>query len=302
MTHEDNTEDGADPEARGIAGRDPAALFLRHLEFIHAQARRAARRRGFDAAETEDFEGEIHLKLIANDYDVVRRFRERSRFTTYLVSVIEHALLDFMDKRWGKWRPSSLAQRRGETACLIDRLVRCLGFSVDEVMARLETLGTRMEREAVADLVAQLPIRAQRSSAGEERLDSIPSPHAGPDSGLAETERQRVAAILEAQLGLAIARLPSDDRALVRLAFVDHLSIPSIATRWRTKPRSLYTRLQQCKAAIRSDLEAAGIDAATVREFLSDSKAGLKEVESMRREPGDGGIRPSHPSESPDET
>jgi len=302
VTREDDTEGEADPESRGLARSDPAALFLRHLEFIHARARQSARRRGFDDAETEVFEGEIHLKLIANDYDVVRRFRGRSLFTTYLVSVIEYALLDFMDKRWGKWRPSSLARRRGDTACLVDRLVRCLGFSLDEVMARLETLGTPMEREAVADLVAQLPVRAQRSPAGEERLASIPSPHAGPDSGLEETERQRLAGVLETQLGLAIARLPADDRALLRLAFVDRLSVPAIATRWRTRPRSLYTRLQHCKAAIRRDLEAAGIDAATVREFLSDRKAGLREVASMRGEPGDGGIRPSHPKESPDET
>jgi RNA polymerase sigma factor (sigma-70 family) len=302
LARDDDTEGGANPDRRGIAGGDPAALFLRHLEFIHAQARRAARRRGFDPAETEDFEGEIHLKLIANDYDVVRRFRERSLFTTYLVSVIEHALLDFMDKRWGKWRPSSLARRRGETACLVDRLVRCLGFSVDEVVARLQSLGTRMDRGAVADLVAMLPVRVQRSPAGEDRLDSVPSPHAGPDSGLEQTERQRVAGILEAQLGLAISRLPTDDRALLRLAFVDRLSIPAIATRWNAKPRALYTRLQHCKAAIRRDLEAAGLEAATVREFLSDSKTGLREVASMRREPGDGGIRPSHPSESPDET
>lgn len=300
MTQEKDPEDGADSEDRGGAGRDPAALFLAHLDFIHRKARHAARQRGLGDAEIEDFEGELHLKLIANEYEVVRAFRDRSRFTTFLVSVIEHALLDHLDKRWGKWRASAVARRLGENATLVERLVRGRGLSIDETVARLAACGTPMTRDEVTDIVALLPVRVERRSAGESALDSLPSPHGGPATDIEESERQRAARLIEAQLDSALARLPADDRLLLFLVFVRGFSIPEVAALWGGSARPLYTRFQKCKSALRRELEASGVDQAAWRACFGDGASGLREVDSLRRKPGDGRNGPSDSSEGED--
>lgn len=300
MTQENDTEGGADAEDRGDAGGGPAARFLAHLDFIHKAARRAARQRGLDTAEIEDFESELHLKLIANQYEVVRSFRDRSAFTTFLVSVIEHALLDHLDKRWGKWRASAVARRLGENAVLIERMVRGRGLSIDETVARLAASGTPMTRDQVLDIVAFLPVRVERRSAGESGLESLPSPHGDPATDLEESERQRTARMIEARLGAALARLPADDRLLLFLVFVRGFSIPEVAALWGGPARPLYTRFQKCKSALRRDLEASGLDRAAWQEFFGDGASRLREVGSLRRKPGDGRNGPSDSSEGED--
>jgi len=302
VTQQSDTQDGGDPEGRGPAGHDPADLFLEHLDFIRKTARQEARARGLDATDIEEFAGDVNLKMIARDYDVVRQFRGRSRITTYLYSVILHALRDYMDKRWGKWRPSRIAVRLGAQAVLVERLVRCQGCSVDDVVARLAAAGDPAAPETVLDIMARLPIRAQRRTTTDNGLESLPAKHGRPDAGIEETERQRTARLLEAQLDLAIARLSPGDRILLHLAFVKGRSIPDIAAIVGGSPRSLYSRLQKCKSALRRELEASGVDLAAVRAFLDEPSSGLGEVNSLRRGEGDGGKRPSHPPGRKEET
>src|SRR5215208_5464467 len=54
---------------------------------------------------------------------VRRRFERRSSLPTYVTVVIQRLFLDYRNRLWGKWRPSSDAKRLGPTAMLLERLV-----------------------------------------------------------------------------------------------------------------------------------------------------------------------------------
>src|SRR5262245_53825833 len=82
--------------------RELEALFTSNLALIARVVRHVASRRFLERQELKDFEAEVHLKLIEDDYAVLRRFEGRSALSTYLVAVIQRAFLDYQVKRWGK--------------------------------------------------------------------------------------------------------------------------------------------------------------------------------------------------------
>ena len=66
----------------------PEQFFLGHLKLIKEIVSYCCRGSGFSREEAEDFEGRVKVKLIENDYAVIREFRGRSSPKTYLIAVI----------------------------------------------------------------------------------------------------------------------------------------------------------------------------------------------------------------------
>src|SRR6187401_3305105 len=62
----------------------PDQMFLTHLPAIDGIARAAARRRRLTTDEAEEFRSIVRLRLIENDYAVIREFRGSSSFRTFL--------------------------------------------------------------------------------------------------------------------------------------------------------------------------------------------------------------------------
>ncbi|MFN8061279.1 MAG: hypothetical protein U0Q12_19115 [Vicinamibacterales bacterium] len=67
---------------------DLEALFLQHLSLIDRTAAFVARRRHMRVDRIRDFQSDVRLKIIEDDYAVLRKFQGRSRISTYLTTVI----------------------------------------------------------------------------------------------------------------------------------------------------------------------------------------------------------------------
>jgi len=107
-----------DPEARALGGSAAAyAAWLEvNIELVDRLARATAHRARLSASETDDFLSDVHLKLVEDDFAVLRSFKGRSRLTTFLLTVLQRAAFDFRNARWGRWRASAQAERQGTTA------------------------------------------------------------------------------------------------------------------------------------------------------------------------------------------
>ena len=92
---------------------DYQRLLLDHLDLIDQIVRTVGRRRHLSAAEQEDFASFVNLRLVDDDYAILRKFQNRSTLWTYLAAVIERMSLDFCAEEWGRWRPSAMAERLG---------------------------------------------------------------------------------------------------------------------------------------------------------------------------------------------
>ena len=83
---------------RGLVSIDyPAAqakLFLDHLAVIDQVAQFIGRRHHLDADAIEELQSTIRLKIIENDYEVLRKFEGRSSLRTYLTAIVQRHFLD----------------------------------------------------------------------------------------------------------------------------------------------------------------------------------------------------------------
>ncbi len=251
--------------------RGPEALFLEQLDLIERAASYAGRRAGLTPQDVEDFVGSVKVKLIDDDYAVLRKHRGDSSLSTFLTAVVHNLCRDFLNHKWGKFRPSAAAKRLGPTALALERL---LVRDRHELTAAIEILRSRHGVEEptaeLEDLAARLPPRSPRRFVGEEALATRPSP--APESSaerrLADTERAETAARVEEVLNRALAVLSPEDLLILKLHYRDGCTVAAIASALGLKQRPLYSRRERCYRELKAALEASGLTWDQVREIL----------------------------------
>jgi RNA polymerase sigma factor (sigma-70 family) len=261
--------DVADPWDAGSGGVDYEQLFVDQYKTIRSIVLFIGGRRRLTVHELEEVACHVNLKLIENDYGVFRKFEGRSSLRSYLSVVIQRLFLDWRVAQWGKWRPSAFAKRNGQVAMLLEQLTVCQGLSFEEAQTTLETvhrvtIGTR----ALEQLYAQLPTRSRRRYTGIEALRDVPAPFEDPMGGLmAEVESSEMA---ETSLALSseVARLPPEERRLLKRRFVDGLTIRAIAATEGEDSKRLYRRLARLLVRLRMRLEKRGIQPSDVLRLL----------------------------------
>jgi RNA polymerase sigma factor (sigma-70 family) len=236
----------------------PRDLLISQLPIIDELVRIVARRYRLTRADADEFGSVVRLRLVEDDYAVLRKFRGQSSLRTFLTVVIARLCMDYLAHQWGKWRPSAQARRLGPGAIRLETLVFRDGLSCDEACQRLIAADPRLTAASLMDLIAQLPPRRKRRFVDDTNLAGLPSATPAPDARVAqECARDRSRA-----LAAAIAGLDPEDRRLVRLRFVDDLSVAEIARQSGADQAALYRRLNRLLRVIRVDMEKQGVASA----------------------------------------
>lgn len=234
-------------------------LFLEHLGTLRRAIGAVSRRRGLEAL-AEDFASWVMVRIIRDDYAVLRAYRGGSGVATYLYAVVENLSRDYRNSRWGKWRPSAGARRLGREAVALETLTERDGFDLEEAVEILRrNLGAGCSRQKLLDLAAALPQRPGRCFESTERLE-LASPGPGPQERLEDRDRRRTLRRIRRALSRALAQLGEDDRELLQLHFGEGLTLADVARRLRVPQRPLYTRRDRCLAQLRQELQGEGLD------------------------------------------
>lgn len=247
-------------------------MFLRELTAIEQIARSLSRRYGLDRDETEDFVGATRLKIVQDDYAVLRKFRGESSITTYLAMVIATLMRERRVKLVGRWRPSAEARRHGPWAIRLETLVYRNGCTLRDAaqMLRSAQLTTMTDRELSA-VLAKLPRRAPLRPvvATVEALDGSreTSPTDAAFESSARYDEQQAA---EVALQRALGRLDTEERLLLRLLFWSGLTVAEAARVLAIPQKPLYRRLPRLLDSLRTELEAAGFTTDFVRELIAE--------------------------------
>jgi RNA polymerase sigma factor for flagellar operon FliA len=247
---------------------DVAAFFLETLPLIEQTIRFICRRHHCRPDEAEDFGSLARLRLIEDDYAVLRKFGRRSSLRTYLVVVLGRVFLDYRRQRWGVWRPSAEARRLGPTAVRLDVLLYRDGLSLDEAVEVLRT----NERVAappaeLRELAARLPRRVHRRIEGDEALAKLSVPDAIEQRALRSEGEARARSLREA-LQAARAELPAEDALILRLRFQDDFTVARIAQTLGLQAKPLYRRIGRLLQDLRARLEARGFTSGDLYEAL----------------------------------
>jgi len=245
-------------------------LFVACLGTIDSIVLALARRHRLCAADAADLASVVRLRIMSDDYAVLRKFQQRSSLRTYLAVVIHRVFLDEQIAKRGKWRPSQRARRKGPTAVLFERLTTRDGLTFDEACSALEIDHGLAPSPAVLE---DLCTRCRRSSVRrfcpiDQSLEEVPATSEAPDEGLSRRELATIAGRARASLARALAALQAQDRRILQLRFVSGLSIARVAKVTGLKPKPLYSRCDRLLRGLRAHLESDGIIGHEIREVI----------------------------------
>jgi RNA polymerase sigma factor (sigma-70 family) len=204
------------------------------------------RRNYLDHEEAEDFASFVKLKIVERGQSILSNFRGRSSFETYLSVVAPCLFLDYRAPRWGSWRPSSVAKRRGPEAVRLEDLIHRQGRSPAEAIRELKAAGAPGEPAAPA---MDDPVIAQENQAEVDRVEIV--------------------------LNRCLATLPTQDLLIVRLHFFEGLTIASVAEVLCLRQKPLYRRIDRILESLREQLESAGVDPKTISTLIGRAEFGV---------------------------
>jgi RNA polymerase sigma factor (sigma-70 family) len=270
--------------------------FLTHLALLEDVARFLARRHSLRHAEADDLASRVKMKVLENDYGVLRRFQGKSSLRTYLTVVAQRVFLDGRVAEAGKWRASAEAKRLGPVAERLETLLSRDGLELEQAFQVLRTNeGVAEGVEALRTLAQKLPQRTRRRFVGDEAIAAFPAPGVGADGRVATREDDATMVRARAALGRVLDALDPEDRLILRMRYADSSQIAEIAAALHLPARPLYKRLERLLTRLKSRLVAEGVEGSRVLELLgrptADFGVGLSGGENRASRPsleGDG--------------
>ncbi len=246
------------------------AKFLEALPVIDDVAGQVCRRHRLNAAEADDFRSEVRLHFIERNYEVLRKFEGRCALATYVNVVVQRVFLDFRNRTWGRWRPSTDARRLGPTAILIERLVTRDGWTLEQA---LETIRTNHQieiddthRAFCNTLSARTPGRRMVS---EDDAAEVASSGPSADANVVMAERDFAAKRVQAALDRARHGLPAMDRLILKMRFDDRAAVSDIARALHLEQRPLYRTIERLLKTIGEAMRADGISDADIETLVN---------------------------------
>ncbi len=234
-------------------------LFSRRFRQIEGIIRGVTAHRRLNADEGEELYSQVMLKVVQDDFAVLRGFQGKSRWSTYLTVIVQRVLLDHRVKEWGRWRPCALARRLGPTAVRLDRRINRDGLDSAAAIRELLAIGADESAAELERLAARIPRRPRRRLVPCEKHLRMLAGGEAADRRVEDAERQRVAADLNQALTSALRDLPESERDLLVMRFGRGWTVRRIAASQSLEERPLYRRFERILRRLRRRLERIGL-------------------------------------------
>lgn len=255
---------------------DLEAVFLAQLAWIDRVSSITCAKYGVWGAEAEDFAGWMRMKLVEDDYAVLRNFRGGSELKTYLASVVVHHFITYNRAQRGRWRPSAAAERLGSPVRELETLVRREHYTLEQAGEKLRTAGiTTLSDIELARLLAKVPTRGPLRPVQvdpEAVLDATPNASLADERVTAAESEARHGEMMGA-LGQALEQLEPEEQVIVKMHFADGYTVADVARALGLEQKPLYRRIERLRARLKAFLEGAGLRGDDVRGLLYEMEA-----------------------------
>jgi RNA polymerase sigma factor for flagellar operon FliA len=246
----------------------PSELLTSNLELIERTIAYACRRYRLDENDCEEFGAIVKLKLVENDYAILRAYEARSSLATFISIVVQRMALDYRIHNWGKWHPSAEASRLGALAVDLDRLLHRDGRSLEEVFVLLAPKHQGLTPEALKKIADRLPERAPRRRDVEVTESVAVTRPEAVEEPLMARDRRSASERLSALMAAIIESMPEEERLILQLRFEGGMAVSQIARALRLDQKLLYRRLDRRMRDIRTELERSGMAAGDVLDLI----------------------------------
>jgi len=264
-------------------------LFLSNLDEIERAARFAARRARLSPEDADDLVSALKLRLMQDDYAVLRKFEGRCSLSTYVASIAHRLFVDDWMHVHGRWRPSAEAKRLGEPAILLEGLLVRDRLPLEEALPIVQRVHPITKEEAAA-IAARLPRRGPRPRlvALEDEIEPAVAADTVEEQAI-DHERAAKSEKANHVVQETLAALPIDDRVAFRLRYGEEMRVADIARALHCDQKQLYRRLDSAVRRLREALLGAGVDAAQARDLIGSGISHLEfglhaaEIETPRQ-------------------
>jgi RNA polymerase sigma factor (sigma-70 family) len=213
------------------------------------------------------------VALLENDYAIVRRYEGRSSFGGFIAAVVEHLLIDRLNAERGRWNPSAEAQRMGEAAMALERLIYRDSQPLDAALPVVRAIDPAITRAAAEAMLARLPVRKTRPRAVDLEAvnpEAFPS-HEEADAGALASDAKKTAHEASRVVREHLDTLPAEDRVLLRLRFGADMSVADVSRALQIPQRPLYRKIESLLGSLRRVLHASRIDESAAAGLIGAS-------------------------------
>lgn len=243
---------------------EPSELLITNLALVECVVTFTCRRNSLSEADAEDFASMVKLRLVENEYAVVRKFEGRSSFATFIAVVVQRMLLDHRIHLWGKWHASAEARRLGETAVELEQLLHRDGRTMAEAISILTEHDPSRTRQSLESLASRLPARGPKRKLVE--LDAASNVAANEE--ITTLDQQQSSERVSNTMRRFIDSLPPDDRLILQLRFDSGMTVAQIARSLDLDQKQLYRRIEKRFVEARRELERGGVGVEDIRELI----------------------------------
>ncbi len=256
---------------------EPGELFTANLRLIERAVTFTCRRHRFDASDSEEFGSVVNLRLIENDYAILRKYEHRCSFFTFITVVVQRMALDYRIHQWGKWHASAEAKRLGDVAVDLERHLRRDNRTLEEALPLIRGKHGDVPRETLERIAAHLPERPPRRRMVDltEAADDAATDDSADDRALS-AERRAASHRVSAAMTRLLEDVASDDRLILQLRFEHGMTVAQIARARGIDQKLLYRRIEGCLRKLRRELKRIGVDADDVAELIGRPDVALE--------------------------
>ena len=254
-----------------VGPQAPEERLLAHLDDVNRVVNTVAFTHRLSASEREELASLVRVKLVDNDYDVIRRFEGRSSFRSYLTVVVQRVLLDWRSQRWGKWRTSAAARRLGPVAVRLEALLYRDGRRLDDAIEVLREMKIVESLDEITAFARQLRPRVGRREVSEDMARDVAVSGAVEDRVL-DGEAAEMARRAEEAMAAVLEELAPRAAVVLKMHFLEGCPIAEIARLLDTPQKPLYREVERILAALRRSLQAAGLSQSSVGHLLDDGR------------------------------
>jgi len=243
-------------------------LYHQSLAALPPILRGLGREKRLSPEEVEDLRSEIQVKLLEDDYRVLRQWDSRSNLKVYLGTVVCNLWHDRVRGEKGKVLVSAAARRLGPAAEELEILLGRQGLTLDEAFQAIQPRFPGLTRREAEEIAAQLKPKPGRRFESEEVVARLPDQEPAGDERLERREKLVEKRKALALMGQRLSELPEQDRMLLVRAHAEGVKFSRIARSLGIDQRSLYRRNERLISKLRTDLEEAGIRWENLSEVL----------------------------------
>lgn len=254
--------------------KQPSEIFTENVEQINQVIRSLCRRHGIFGSDQDDLVSVIRLRLVEDDYHIIRQFRQQSKLSTYLHTVISRLFIDCRRQSEGRWRPSLVAHDLGETATKLEELLNREHYTIEEAFSIMTTnYHISVTMDELCEIAAKLPMKTLRLTVdtGDDLLDKVSSTNLSPDNILQNSQEEKMRQALYAVIEDVRESLSAEERLIFALRYEDDRPISEIARTLGENRTKIARMLDSILGRIRETVKSRGILADDVQDILARS-------------------------------